>query len=70
MTPPATAKLRTEYIAGIEMTGLGVPNNTPAEIIEAINNATNSALADPNVKTQLATLGNTVLPGSPADSVG
>jgi hypothetical protein len=32
-----------------------------------INKETNSALADPRIKTQLAALGNTVLPGSPAD---
>jgi tripartite-type tricarboxylate transporter receptor subunit TctC len=59
-----------EYLPGYEaslLTGLGVPNNTPAEIIEVINKATNSALADQNVKTQLAMLGNAVLPGSPAD---
>jgi len=59
-----------EYLPGYEaslLTGLGAPANTPAEIIAAINKATNSALADPNMKTQLATLGNTALPGSPAD---
>jgi tripartite-type tricarboxylate transporter receptor subunit TctC len=39
----------------------------PAEIIELINKETNSALADSKIKAQLATLGNTVLPGSPAD---
>jgi tripartite-type tricarboxylate transporter receptor subunit TctC len=59
-----------EYLPGYEaslLTGLGVPSNTPAEIIAAINKETNSALADSKIKAQLATLGNTVLPGSPAD---
>jgi hypothetical protein len=49
------------------LTGLGAPRNTSAEIIAIINKETNSALADPKIKAQLAALGNTVLPGSPAD---
>jgi tripartite-type tricarboxylate transporter receptor subunit TctC len=59
-----------EYLPGYEaslLTGLGAPSNTPAEIIEILNKATNGALADPNIKAQLAALGNTELPGSPAD---
>jgi tripartite-type tricarboxylate transporter receptor subunit TctC len=59
-----------EYLPGYEaslLTGLGVPSNTPAEIIEVLNKETNSALADPNIKAQLAALGNTELPGSPND---
>jgi tripartite-type tricarboxylate transporter receptor subunit TctC len=59
-----------EYVPGYEaslLTGLGVPANTAAEIIEVINKETNSALADPKIRAQLETLGNTVLPGSPAD---
>ena len=60
----------TEYLPGYEaslLTGLGAPSNTPAEIIEMINKETNSALANPMIKAQLAALGNTVVPGSPAD---
>jgi tripartite-type tricarboxylate transporter receptor subunit TctC len=59
-----------EYLPGYEaslLTGFGAPNNTPAEIIEIINREINSALADPRIKAQLTALGNTVLPGSPAD---
>ncbi|HEX8787809.1 MAG TPA: tripartite tricarboxylate transporter substrate binding protein [Telluria sp.] len=59
-----------EYLPGYEaslLTGLGAPSNTPAEIVELINTETNRALADPKIKAQLAALGNTVLPGSPAD---
>jgi tripartite-type tricarboxylate transporter receptor subunit TctC len=58
-----------EYLPGYEaivLTGLGVPTGTPVEIIEVINKETNNALADPKIKVQLAALGNTVLPGSPA----
>jgi tripartite-type tricarboxylate transporter receptor subunit TctC len=60
----------TEYLPGYEaslLTGLGAPSNTPAKIIEMINKQTNSALADPRIRAQLTALGNTVLPGSPAD---
>jgi tripartite-type tricarboxylate transporter receptor subunit TctC len=59
-----------EYLPGYEaslLTGLGAPSNTPDEIVEMINTETNRALADPKIKAQLAALGNTVLPGSPAD---
>jgi len=59
-----------EYLPGYEaslLTGLGAPRDTPAEIIAVINKATNGALADAKIKTQLETLGNTVLPGSPSD---
>jgi len=35
-----------------------------------INKETHSALADPKIKAQLAALGNTVLPSSPADFGG
>jgi tripartite-type tricarboxylate transporter receptor subunit TctC len=59
-----------EYLPGYEanvLTGLGAPRNTPADIIMVINKETNSALADPKIKAQLAALGNASLPGSPAD---
>ena len=49
------------------MFGLGAPENTPAEAIDALNKEINAALADPNMKARLADLGGTVLAGSPAD---
>ena len=58
-----------EYLPGYEaivLTGLGVPTDTPVEIIEVINKETNNALVDPKIKAQLVAIGNTVLPGSPA----
>jgi tripartite-type tricarboxylate transporter receptor subunit TctC len=58
-----------EYLPGYEaslLTGLGVPADTPVEIIEVINKETNNALVDPKIKAQLVAIGNTVLPGSPA----
>jgi tripartite-type tricarboxylate transporter receptor subunit TctC len=59
-----------EFLPGYEaslLTGLGAPRNTPAEIIDRLNKEINSILTDSRLRTQLADLGNTVLPGSPAD---
>jgi tripartite-type tricarboxylate transporter receptor subunit TctC len=47
--------------------GAGVPRNTPAEIVDALNREINAALGDARVKARLADLGATVLPGTPAD---
>jgi tripartite-type tricarboxylate transporter receptor subunit TctC len=59
-----------DYVVGYEAsdwTGLGVPKNTPTDIIEKLNKETIAALTDPGMKARLAELGCTVLPGSPAD---
>ena len=47
--------------------GVGVPKNTPAEIVDKLNKEINAALADPKVTARLADLGGTPLLGSPAD---
>jgi tripartite-type tricarboxylate transporter receptor subunit TctC len=47
--------------------GIGIPKNAPPEIIDRLNKAINEGLADPKLKAQLAELGGTVLPGTPAD---
>jgi tripartite-type tricarboxylate transporter receptor subunit TctC len=47
--------------------GVGAPKVTPAEIVEKLNKEVNTALTDPNIKSRLADLGGTALPGSPAD---
>jgi tripartite-type tricarboxylate transporter receptor subunit TctC len=47
--------------------GIGVPKNTPAEIIDKLNKEINAALADAKMKARLADLGAEVLAGSPAD---
>lgn len=49
------------------VTGVGVPKNTPAGIIDMLNKEINAALADPEMKARLAEMGSTVLSGSPAD---
>jgi tripartite-type tricarboxylate transporter receptor subunit TctC len=59
-----------DFVAGYESSGwfgIGVPKNTPAEIIGKLNSGINAALADPKIKARLADLGATPLPGSPAD---
>jgi tripartite-type tricarboxylate transporter receptor subunit TctC len=60
----------SDFVPGYESsawTGIGVPRNTPADIISKLNKEINAALADPKIKARLADLGGTVLPGSPAD---
>jgi tripartite-type tricarboxylate transporter receptor subunit TctC len=59
-----------EYVPGYEVSaweGLGVPRNTPAEIIFTLNSAINAGIADPTMKTRFADLGFTALTGSPGD---
>jgi tripartite-type tricarboxylate transporter receptor subunit TctC len=59
-----------DFVLGYEASGfggIGAPKNTPAEIVDKLNKEINAALTDPNMKTRLAELGGTVLPGSPAD---
>jgi tripartite-type tricarboxylate transporter receptor subunit TctC len=59
-----------DFVPGFEATGwqgVAAPKNTPTEIIDRLNREINAGLADPKMKAQLADLGGTVLPGSPAD---
>jgi tripartite-type tricarboxylate transporter receptor subunit TctC len=59
-----------EFVPGYESSqwfGLGVPRNTPREIIDKLNKEINAALADPTMQARLAALGGTALAGSPAD---
>jgi tripartite-type tricarboxylate transporter receptor subunit TctC len=59
-----------ETVRGFEasaLTGIGVPKETPAAIIAALNKAVNAAFADPAMKAKLADTGGTPLAGSPAD---
>ena len=59
-----------EFVPGYESSawyGIGVPRNTPPEIIDLLNRVVNAGLADPNLKTRFTDLSAVVLPGSPAD---
>jgi tripartite-type tricarboxylate transporter receptor subunit TctC len=60
----------SETLPGYEASawfGIGVPKSTPAELIERLNKEVNISIADPKFKARLASLGGTVLAGSPAD---
>ena len=57
-----------DFLPGYEASfwvGFGVPRNTPGEIIQTLNNATNTALADPRIKARISELGSNPFPGSP-----
>jgi tripartite-type tricarboxylate transporter receptor subunit TctC len=48
--------------------GFGAPKNTPAAIIEALNQQLNGAIADPAIKKRLAELGALAMaPNTPAE---
>ena len=58
------------FVPGYEAStwfGVGVPKNTPAEIVDRLSNEINAALTDPKMKVRLTDLGGTVLAGSTAD---
>jgi tripartite-type tricarboxylate transporter receptor subunit TctC len=60
----------SDFVPGYEASsvfGLGVPKNTPAEIIDKLNNEINAGLNDAKIKARIADLGGTVLAGSPAE---
>ena len=60
----------SEFVPGYEASawyGIGVPKDTPAEIIDKLNKAVNAILNDSMSKTRFAELGASLLPGSPAD---
>jgi tripartite-type tricarboxylate transporter receptor subunit TctC len=60
----------SETVPGFEAsaaTGIGVPKETPAEIIDTLNRAMNAAFADTAMQARLAETGGAPLPGTPAD---
>jgi tripartite-type tricarboxylate transporter receptor subunit TctC len=59
-----------EFVPGYEASnwyGVGIPKNTPAEIIDKLNKEINAGLADPRMKARIADLGATVFASSSAD---
>jgi tripartite-type tricarboxylate transporter receptor subunit TctC len=59
-----------EFLPGYEASswyGVGVPRNTPADIVVRLNREINAGLADPKLETRLGDMGGTMLAGSPAD---
>jgi len=66
---PGTPSLG-EFVPGYEasaLSGIAAPRNTPADIIDRLNQAINSALADPKNQARLADQGGTTFSGTPAD---
>src|SRR5215510_8304634 len=60
----------SDFIPGFEASsayGIGAPRNTPPEIVNVLNVATNAILADSSMRARLADMGGTVMAGSPAD---
>jgi tripartite-type tricarboxylate transporter receptor subunit TctC len=60
----------SDFVPGFEAGswwGVGAPKNTPAQIIDFLNQQFNAALADPRVSARLAELGTTPLFYSPAE---
>jgi tripartite-type tricarboxylate transporter receptor subunit TctC len=59
-----------EFIPGFEASGwqgLVAPAGTPAPIVQRLNKEVNAALADPQFKAKLASLGGQVFSGTPED---
>jgi tripartite-type tricarboxylate transporter receptor subunit TctC len=59
-----------DFVPGYEasaVSGIGVPKNTPAGIIDTLNAAINAAFGDPAMKARLVDTGGSLLAGSPAD---
>src|SRR5262249_14293679 len=59
-----------EFLPGYEASnwyGVGVPKNTPAEVVEKLNKEVNAGLADPKIKARFADLGGTQIVAQPAD---
>ena len=63
---PAVAEFVPGYEAGGTQ-GVGVPRNTPVEIIDKLNREINAGLADPRIRARIVDLGNTPLALSPAE---
>jgi tripartite-type tricarboxylate transporter receptor subunit TctC len=51
----------------VTVTGIGIPANTPADVIERLNKEINAGFADAAMLARLLGTGGTPLPGSPAD---
>jgi tripartite-type tricarboxylate transporter receptor subunit TctC len=59
-----------EFLPGYDasgVVGIGAPNNTPIDVIAALNSQLNASLDNSDIKKRLAELGGTTLPGSAAD---
>jgi tripartite-type tricarboxylate transporter receptor subunit TctC len=59
-----------EFVPNYEVTGwMGVvaPKNTPAEMVDLLNNEINAGLADPRIKARIIDQGSTVFANTPSE---
>jgi tripartite-type tricarboxylate transporter receptor subunit TctC len=59
-----------ESVPGYEVSswyGIGLPRNTPSDVVETLNREVNAGLADPATKAKLAQEGGISISGTPAD---
>jgi tripartite-type tricarboxylate transporter receptor subunit TctC len=63
---PAIAETVSGYEA-VSWAGISAPANTPADIVDKLNQETNAVLADPALQARYAEFGAKVMTGSPAD---
>jgi tripartite-type tricarboxylate transporter receptor subunit TctC len=59
-----------DFVPGYEASGwlgIGAPKATPPDVIARLNQAINATLAEPDVKSRLASLGDGVAPRSSAE---
>jgi tripartite-type tricarboxylate transporter receptor subunit TctC/ABC-type uncharacterized transport system substrate-binding protein len=62
--------IMADYVQGVEASfwaGIGVPKNTPVEVIDRLNKEINAGLSDPTLKARFADLGATLFPSSPSE---
>ena len=60
----------SEFVPGYEVSswfGIGLPRNTPTEIVDKLNMAINAGLADPKMKSRIAEMSSVPLPLTPAE---
>jgi tripartite-type tricarboxylate transporter receptor subunit TctC len=59
-----------DFVPGYEASGfagIGVPRDTPADIVNLLNKELNAGLADPKIKIRIVELGGMVAGGTPAE---
>ena len=59
-----------DFVPGYEASswhGVGVPKNTPTEIVEKLNKEINAGLANPTLQARIAHLGGVPIPMTPSD---
>jgi tripartite-type tricarboxylate transporter receptor subunit TctC len=59
-----------DFVPGYEASGIygiGVPKDTPPDIVDKLNREINAALSDPRIKARLADLGGLILSSTSAD---